>query len=210
MTLVIVSANIDLSVGYGCRVARCDRSDCTRLVGATDSRHALHRYLHRHPDGTDARLPRRISANPGVYRHTRWIFGVSWLDAGIYQGRDHPAPRQLAQSDWQRLPLADTRMGTYGRRTRHQWLPILPTARRTATIRYGTSLSAHVPIENGRNMGTDCLLHRCDEYSQRRSVSGMHPFRTGVRVPFHCQPHPFRTVRLCSRRQCRSGVPFRG
>ena len=38
MTLVIVSANIDLSVGYGAGFARCDRSDCARVVGATDSR----------------------------------------------------------------------------------------------------------------------------------------------------------------------------
>ena len=96
MTLVIVSANIDLSVGYG-----------AGLLGAIGA------IVHVWWDqpivvtllvvicigilmGLIARVSRGVSANPGVHRHIGGIFSLSWLDVSLYQRRDHPASRQLA------------------------------------------------------------------------------------------------------------------
>ena len=140
MTLVIVSANIDLSVGYGCRVARCHRSNCTRVVGATDPRGTHRCLMHRHSDGIDAGVPRGVSTNPSVYRYIGRIFGVSRFDVSVYQRRDHPTARQLAQSDRERLSFVNTWMGTYDRWIGYQRIPVFTDNEPPS---YNTGLNKH-------------------------------------------------------------------
>ena len=79
------------------------------------------------------------------------------------KGEDHPASRQLAQSDWERLSLVITRMGTHGRWIGYQRIPLLPTANCTPTIRDRTRIFAHLTIESNRNICTHCGVHLRDE-----------------------------------------------
>ena len=134
MTLVIVSANIDLSVGYGAGLlgavaaivhVRWEQPIVLTLfvvicIGVLMG--LIQGYLVAYQ-----RIPR-------VHCHIGWIFGISWVNVSVYQGRNHPATRQLAQSDRECLPFTDTRLGTCDFGTLHKWCLLLPTAHPTATI----------------------------------------------------------------------------
>ena len=73
---------------------------------------------------------------------------------------------------------------------------------RVARLQYGNpgaNVSVDVPIENRCHIGTHRRVHHRDEYPQRGPISSLHSFRISIYLSFYRQPHPFRTLRLCGR-----------
>ena len=163
MTLVIVSANIDLSVGYGAGLLGAIAAiihvwwgqpilvTLIAVICIGILMGLMQGYLVAYQ-----RIPAFIVTLGGFLAYRGLMLAFT-------KGETIPASRQLAQSDWERLSLVNTRMGAHGRWIGYQWIPLLPTANCTPTIRDRTRIFTHLTIESNRNICPHCGVHLRDE-----------------------------------------------
>ena len=90
MVLVIISANIDLSVGFGSGLLGAITAILHVWWGYPNNPDSYNCNIHRYINRCFTWISYCISTHTCVYCHARWISVISRIDVGIYKRRNYP------------------------------------------------------------------------------------------------------------------------